>query len=318
MEDKRKELLKDNAILKLGSIKDGNLTFGDNVKIDEKDISKFVNLAHYYQQRATGQNPEWNTIGYRAMTLGRLAGMYKNWIPRTVQARYGKFSYNSQVDDYEWGRWLNYSNAVSSAWKDSWFKAIKTMMGFTDKEELITYAQAQYRKFTENAVENKKDFQEFLSEDDFVDRYISNIKNSTKELYIISSLAFVLLSGMLAGGEGDSDEEKAAKSFARFQIDRLRDEFTFYFDPSSFTSILGNSFPQLTYINNVLKIPIWELPKQVFGFLTGNEDIMDKAHPLKYVLKTVPVFSELSKWSTFIYPPLAKDLGIKPIGIRNF
>jgi hypothetical protein len=318
--NKKKELLLTSSILTLAKVKDGKLEIPS---ISEEEISKFVNLAQYYQSKATGQNPEWNTIGYKTLSLGRLAGMYKNWIPRTVQARLGNFKYNSQLDGYEWGRWLNFANAVSSTTKQGFMKGVSTLFGFGNKELLIEHAKESYLNFIKESREKKTNFQKFLSEEQFIEEYINNVQNTVKEMYVMTFMTILLASTLLDGDDDDSKEERAAKSFAKFQLDRLKDEFTFYINPSSFSSIAGSPFPIISFFNNVLKIPMWELPKQLLGF-TGDsagfefgEKWMEEAHPLKYVLKSVPVFSELSKYLTFLYPDLAKDLGIRPITIRN-
>ena len=49
-----------------------------------------------------------------------------------------------------------------------------------------------------------------------------------------------------------------------------------------------------------------------YALATGNEELAEKTHVIKYVMKTFPVANQALGILPIFYPELAKDLGIKP------
>jgi hypothetical protein len=52
-------------------------------------------------------------------------------------------------------------------------------------------------------------------------------------------------------------------------------------------------------------------PQQHFGFAIGDEQMMKKAHPLKYTFNVIPgLYQATNEVLPYVFPEVSKDLGI--------
>ena len=320
IESRIEQLNKEKGILTNTSLKDGKIEIAGLSKEKEDDsINWFKNLTQFYSSKTTGMTGRNDYIGYKGALMGRLMGMYRTWIIPTTKARLGSVKYNTNGDKYEWGRWISFGSAVAQTWKESWYKTAFTILGFGKKDALIKYAKEKYLSTFNSLDANNKIFtKEFLSEKEFVDKYLNDVNNTVNEFRFITAVFFALSFGILTPGDDDDEELKNLKLFAQFQMQRSLSGFTFYMNPNSFTDIVNNAIPAVSYINNVFKLVAKELPKEIIGQTFGPEEWADQAHPLKYFSKSVPLMSEILKYIPIISPDAAKDLGIQPVSYQSF
>lgn len=289
--------------------------------LNEEELrQKVIDYTQYYSKKATGENSQGDFYGFKAYMLGNIMGMYRNWIPRTVQARFGKFTYNGDIDSYEWGRWGAYASTFLQAGEESKLKVIKAALGFSSKEDLIKYATSKWYNIKEDLQRNNRelvDLEKVISEREFIDMYLENYRKTIQEFRMISGLLMVPLFGVMSPGPDDDDETKGLKAFISFQYERMYDEYSFYINPKSFTDILGNSIPAVTYVTTLMRATTNTFG-QTYYWVTQNEKGMEKTKPLKFWLKSVPVASQMMKYYSLYDPEFAKSLGIRPYTVKNF
>jgi hypothetical protein len=277
---------------------------------------KIRNLIQFYTQQITGEQSGDEMMLYQRQMLGKMMGMYRNWIPRTLTARVGKMDWNEKLHGYEWGRWGAYGSSVYESFKDKGgLNAMKFALGFAAKEELIKYAQSKYLMQKEVFEQQNRMLgpEGFIKENEFIKLYLNNYRKSIQEYRLITGMMILLTSGLLAAGEGDSPDEKAKKAMFRFHFDRLVDEFSFYVNPLSFTDIAGNAFPAASFYARFVKT-IMATIKEPF-LMAFNPEAAERNHVIKGWLRTIPVASEITKLLPIIDPELAKEYGIKPVSI---
>ena len=121
----------------------------------------------------------------------------------------------------------------------------------------------------------------------------------------------------MKGGDDDEPEEKSMKALIRRQIDRMSDEVGFFFNPTSIVDIAKNPFPIMMYINDFKNLTL-NLGKETFGlgmeglgFEERGEEIRDRAKPMKYLFKVLPVLKEIINYMPTFDSELGNDLGIK-------
>jgi hypothetical protein len=310
IENRIKEEIKTNGVLEKSNVVDGKLVI-DGLTDEDGAIQYFTNTVQYYSQKVTGMNPEWNAIGYKTSMLGRLTSTYRTWIPNTVAARFGKMKWNAQIQDYQWGKHLALWDAARQNYQQNAYKAAATVLGFTAKTDLINFAMAKYNELRQEMEENGKVIgDEFMDENEFIDMYMSNVNNTVNELRVAFGTLLLLSLGLFGGADGDDDRTKSLKKFARFQFDRMNDEFLFYYNPSSLTSILKTAVPAVSYLETMTRA-IGSIPKEFFDEDNSNNLI-------KNLLAPIPVASEFLRFMPLIDPETAKDMGIKQASVNNF
>jgi hypothetical protein len=113
----------------------------------------------------------------------------------------------------------------------------------------------------------------------------------------------------------DDDDDKYQKNYwkaAARTSDKLLDELTFYYHPGSAAQIAQGSFlPQISLLNNVVKFT-YHTGKAITGELAGNAEWTDKAHPMKYLLRSFPVAKPITDYAIpLLAPDLAKEMGVQ-------
>ena len=118
----------------------------------------------------------------------------------------------------------------------------------------------------------------------------------------------------LAKAAMPDDEDPRVKNQWKYFIkatDKLTDELSYFYDPTSpFNLISKGVFPSMSLLENYAKFTT-NFAKENFGIITGDEEMQDDAKPIKYLMKSFPISSQVSGLLPMFYPELSKDLGIK-------
>ena len=112
----------------------------------------------------------------------------------------------------------------------------------------------------------------------------------------------------------DDDEDPIVKNQYKYLLkatDKLTDELSYFYDPSSPFNLLSKGFfPSIGLLENYIKF-ISNFASENFGIITGDKEMQDDAKPIKYLMKSFPISSQASGILPMFYPALSKDLGIK-------
>jgi hypothetical protein len=122
----------------------------------------------------------------------------------------------------------------------------------------------------------------------------------------------LLIAMRLNAPDSDDDvETKGAYRWALRGLDKLTDELTFMYTPTSFTSILnGSVFPAVGILVEFQRFFTSVIEKLFFN-LIDDEEKAAKIHPSKYVFRMLPITKEAIQYLAIFNDDLAKEYGIR-------
>jgi hypothetical protein len=256
--------------------------------------------------------------------VGKSFMMFKNWIPRLVDVRFGDIKYNAGSDSYEWGRTRMVANFLGEG-------IITGIKNLTDavyaNDKGVEYMMALYEKKKETYERETGKTLE-MTPDEFIDLVRQNIKNQAVDL-----MMYLALTALFFGARAlapDDDDDKFAKNQHKFLmrvIDKVRDEVAYFYNPMGLINLSkGGVFPALSGIVTPGKTLINTL-NEMYGLSMGdgkglNGKSIDENYVIKYGLKSLPITSTLADTILLLFfPDVAKDLGMraqseaKPMGL---
>ncbi len=150
-----------------------------------------------------------------------------------------------------------------------------------------------------------------MTEAEFMDLVRKNIKAQLIDaLFMLSLFSFFIGLKALAPDDDEDENVKNAHKFLLRAIDKIKDELWFFYDPTSFTSLVSTGFPSISYINNVKKV-IVNFGKEIYAVSTGDDEAVEKNYVIKYLMKSFPISNQATQILPIFYPELSKDLGIR-------
>jgi hypothetical protein len=306
-DEKVQELLNEKGVMKLAKMENGRFVI-PGVDRMSKNIIENRRKIQQISKDALGNLSEddLRLINMNIMTKSMM--VFKNWIPRQVDVRFGQFKYNSASDAYEWGRIRTVVRFLVDNIKDN----KKGLMGLlkADEEGIRIIREAYEKKKKEHYIETGGEILE-LTEELFIDLVRQNIR-----AFALDLATALTLTSMLLGAKAymPDDEDEAVKNQYKFAVkamDKLKDEVLYFWNPSSAASLLKSGlFPSLTLIENGVK-SIENFFIEMFAISMGNEELEKDTKVIKYVMKTFPIANQVSGYLPMFYPDLAKDLGIQ-------
>jgi hypothetical protein len=300
-------LIEEKGVIKLAEMKNGEFVIPG---VDRKDES-VVELRRRVQQvskDALGNLSEDDMRLINMNIYGKSFMIFKNWIPRLVDVRMGNLRYNSASDAYEWGRMRNVFRIISEDVLGSLNNLTNTLEG-NDKgvefmRELYEKKKLDYETETGKTLE--------MSESEFMDLVRKNVKAQLVDAIFMLTI-FAIYLGLKANAPED-DEDEVVKNQYKFMLraaDKIKDELAYFYDPTSFTSLVSSGiFPSMSYINNFKKL-LTNFMKENYAIAIGNEKLEEKNYVIKYLLKSFTISNQAAGMLPMFYPELAKDLGIR-------
>ena len=304
-----KALLEEKGLAKLSTVDEsGNLVI-PNIERKSDTVIDFRRMVQQFTSDALGSLTEENRRLINMTVYGSSLMLFKNWIPRLVDVRMGDIKYNAGYDAYEWGRYrtvlrllttdilksMNSLTAAIGGNGDVWLKQIR---------ELYEAKSAEYYNNTGKELK--------MTESEFIALVNQNIKNQAIELAVLLTLQGIVFG--LKAAMPDDDEDPAVRNQWRYFMyvtDKLRDELSYFYDPTSLVNLLSKGmFPALSLIDNYKKF-ILNFLQEGYGLVLENDELVDDAKPIKYLMKSFPITNQMSFLLPIVYPELAKDLGIK-------
>lgn len=245
---------------------------------------------------------------YKRSIMWKSFFMFKNWIPRMFDVRFGSLKYSPGTNKYEYGRMRMLVNGVRNMGLSSISALTKLMRN--NAEPLVEIAKAEYKKKREAFVEELQELE--MTEAEFVDMYIKGIRSEMKELMLAASLMAILISmRVMAPDEDENPEMKGMYRWALRGLDKLTDELTFMYTPTSFTSILnGSVFPAVGILVEFEKF-FTSVVKKLFWTVVGNEEEANQEKILKHIARALPITKELIQYLAIFNDDMAKEYGIR-------
>ncbi|SEW21604.1 hypothetical protein SAMN05428988_3229 [Chitinophaga sp. YR573] len=278
----------------------------DGITRNSKTVADLRNNIQQFSKDALGNMSEDDISQYRMTLLGQSFMMFKNWIPRMADVRFGEFRYQIGTDSYEWGRVAMLFNALRHGILTGAKASIASLAG--KNEGLIDIARKVYLEKKRQAEATGRPFK--MTEADFVDMYVKGIRTQLKEVGLMMSMLGMLMFAKSEVPDDDDDRTTGVYKWLTRTLDKMTDELGFFLNPLSFTAIAnGSVFPSVQLINDIVRFTSGMTMESYF-LLIGDEKGAEKNKVMKYLFKTFPVSKELMTYVAMFNEDLAREYGI--------
>jgi hypothetical protein len=305
-EDRVKELQEIKSLSKVAKIENDKLVIPG---VDQEEIAKYRVKVIEYSRKLNGQMSRDNKADYRRDTILKSFMMFRNWIPKQISERTLDIQKNEQLDEWEYGRVRVFVKTWARLGMFNILKMRHILAGDEQGIEIMNSILEEKRiAYKEKTGEDLE-----ITDEEFYDLMRQELSRTVRELGLLFSTMAVLIAAKAAIPPEDEDPITANKyKFYIKVMSKIQDELSFYYNPLSFESMTrGSVIPGLGIAVRAEKA-ISDLRKEVQGQLTGDEDLMDKAHPTKRFLDLIPGPSQFqNEFLPLIDPELAKELGIR-------
>lgn len=308
-EPKVKLLQQTRALKKVAIINAKGYLEIPGIKRDSDDVAKYRSYMIQTGNNITGKMSDESKRLYTDDIIKRSFMMFKNWIVPLGEIRFSEFKYNKSLDKWDYGR-------TRLFWKTAAHLGIKNIARIKD----IVTATPKGIKIMDEILQRKKDdyFKKHgaeltITEQEWYDLMRGEIKRALRDASYALSLISMVLWAHIAAPPPDSDEQtqNLFKLLAK-NINKSADELWFYYNPTSFDSIVrGTVLPSIGVLTDAEKV-IEHTAKWVGGVAFENQKWIDAAHPTKALLNMFPISSQFaSEFLPAFYPDVAKELGIR-------
>jgi len=305
-ENRVKELQDTKSLSKIATVENDKLVIPG---VSQEELAKYRVSVIEYSRKLNGQMSRENKADYRRDTILKSFMMFRNWIPKQVSERTMDIQKNEELDEWEYGR----ARVFFKTWSHlglSKIGKIKDILagneeGIRIMDEILEEKRLAYKEKTGQDLE--------ITEEEFYDLMRKELSMEIRELGLLFSVMGIILAAKAAIPPEDEDPITANKyKFYIKVMSKIQDELSFYYNPLSMESITrGSIIPGLGIAVRAEKA-IADLRKEVQGQLTGDEDLIDKAHPTKRFLDLIPGPSQFqNEFLPLISPDLAKEMGIR-------
>ena len=306
-EEDVKRLIEEKGVLKVGEIVDNEFVIPG---VDRRSESVIV-LRRKVQQLTKDALGNMTDDSRRLIDMniyGNSFMMFKRWIPRLVDVRVGGLKYNSASDAYEWGRMRTVYGVIAKDVLGSLGNLRNTLVG-NEKgvefmREMWEKKKADYERETGKVLD--------MTESEFMDLVRRNVKSQIRDLMFFLVMIGLFLA--LKANAPDDDEDPAVKNQYKFMlraVDKLKDEIAYFYNPANLLQLVSRGlFPSAGLLKNFGKV-VENFMLEIFGLVLQNDEWVESATPIKYLMKQFPVSNQLVQYLPLFAPELAKDLGIK-------
>ena len=146
----------------------------------------------------------------------------------------------------------------------------------------------------------------------FMDLMQSNVNAFARDAMFLAALT-ALTFGMAAAAPDDDEDQliRNQYNYARKLADKIYDEVSYFYNPTSVLSLVGNGpFPSMSLLNNASK-GLFNSFKELYGLGVGDEELVEDTKVIKYLMRTFPFANQMVGYLPLVYPDMAKDLGIR-------
>lgn len=296
------------SIKELGDIAAENVKNGKefDMKLSEKGFTKFRGIVRAVGGDVKGQTSVEDGNAVNTYLAGSVLMQFKNWMPRIVRERLGRFRYRSATDTYEQGRYkvLADEARVEEGLTNILKNGLKT--GLLLAADAVTFGMGY--KMSPDVEGTKKLFTQYKQENidnieiqqmvlkDFVEMRRGQLRAAAGELRMILML---FASMLLLGMKGDDDEELYKKTWATRQLyntlRRTSTELGFTSSPSEFINLTRTSIPLSGLLMDASKA-LSNTIDVAMEDITGVEDKRDKTGRFYYTGPFIPGFKQLRRF----------------------
>ena len=307
-EQEVKRLIEEKGFMKLAKV-EGNELVVEGLDRKSDSVIELRRKVQSITKDALGNLSEDDIRKINLNIYGKSFMVFKNWIPRLIDVRFGNLKYNSATEAYEWGRTRNMFRLLTDDFVGSIDSLISSLGGndqkFVDQmKKLYEAKKADYERDTGKTLR--------MTQGEFVELVNANVRNQMTDFMFYLTLSALII-GAKAVEPGD-DDDKATKNRYKYMLrvmDKVRDEVAYFYNPTSFLSLTTSGiFPAISYLENFRKIFV-NFGTEMYALGVGDEELAKKTQVVKYLLKGFPIASQVDAALLMFFPDVAKDLGMK-------
>lgn len=277
--------------------------------VDNKALADYRLSVVEYGRKLSGLMSEDNKMGYRRDTILSSFMMFKSWIPKHVTTRAVDIHQNLALNQWEYGKTRLFAKVVITLG----MRRIGTIRDIIEGNEKGLQFLNEMLEKKKRAHFNKTGKNLTITQEEFYDLVRQELKNQMKELALLVGITAVVVKiNAMEPPEDATDKEKNQYKWFAKMFNKTYDEIMFYYNPLSFDSMTrGSIMPSIQLLGKVVRA-FSQLYKETEGHIIGDEEMIDKAHPLKYFLNLVPGAAQFqNEVLPYVHPELAKEMGIR-------
>jgi hypothetical protein len=325
IDEEIEELKKTRSINAVKKLEDGKLVIPGLDLSNVTELQRLTNLTRRISRNATGglSDSDLNRMGMNIWTKSMM--IFKNWIPKLVDTRFGEFrkvsdDFSVEIGEdglttgekYDIGRIRLFAYVLGTSIRDK-SSNIYNILSLNDKgletlDKMYEEFAEQYQKRTGKPLE--------MDRDEFIDMVRTNLRNQVKELSILLSMFGAMFA--LGFAAPDDDDDRADKNFHRYTervIDKFIGELSFFYNPAEFQKILsGSMFPAIGIFSDIGRFTN-HVTMEMTGLDTSNpeltaDQVRKKAQPIKNFGKMFPITKSLFTYGGILDADFAKEFDI--------
>ena len=307
IEKEIEEIKKTSSLPNLAKVVDDELII-EGFDLNSKDMLELRSKITLLQKEATGAMTANDRNRINMTLLGRSFMTFKNWIPPLVYRRFSALKEDPGLDTYEWGR----ARMVGKIMFNEPIKGLKRLIDiYQANDNGVSYMQTMLQRKREQYLKDTgKELQ--ITEEEFYDLMRQNVQSQMRDILFYMFLAGMFFAAKAAIPEaGEDDETRGFYIYGVRMLDKASDELAFYYNPLSFQQIAnGSILPSLGVLTDAYNI-MSSLAKESFGLVMQDDELVEKAHPTKYIMKAFPVANQMLQYLSIISPEFAKEHNIR-------
>jgi len=325
IDEEIEELKKTRSIDAIKKLEDGKIVIPGLDLTDVVELQRLTNLTRRISRNATGglSDSDLNRMGMNIWTKSMM--IFKNWIPKLVDTRFGEFrkvsdDFSIEIDEdglttgekYDIGRIRLFAYVIGTSIKGR-TSNIYNILSLNDKG--LETLNTMYDDFA-IAFEKRTGKPLNMDRDEFIDLIRTNLRNQIKELTILMSMFGAMMAlGFIAP---DDDDDRADKNFHRYAqrvVDKFIGELSFFYNPVEFQKILsGSMFPAIGIFSDIERFASHFI-METTGIDASNSElsvdqVRKKAQPIKNFGKMFPITKSLFTYGGLLDADFAKEFDI--------
>lgn len=307
IEDEINQIKKKSSLKAIAKIENDELVI-PGLERGSESVYDFIGKIHGTVRRATGGGTrESFRQANQNIWLGSMM-MFKSWLPRLMENRFGKLQKASDLQGYEMGRY----NAVLLQMANKKFvdkiRSLYDVATMNDRGVALLKEQyeEQRNKYKERTGEELE-----MTAKDYVLMQRDLIHSSVRDAMFMS-VFLSLVAGIGALGGDDDEDRSGSYKFIMNMANRFYKEMSLFYNPMEMYKIQdGGIFPAAGVVRDFLTLGK-ETTKTVTHLITQDEELEKNTKFLKSLTAPFPGSNMINMYFPLIAEEYAKELGYKP------
>lgn len=270
--------------------------------ITEEQFHKFRRKVKFLYSEMKGNSNTDDISTIKLTVLGQAVMMFRGWIPRMANERFGDLKHVGDLETWEMGKYKSFFNQTFNK------QIIPNIIRSISAGGVLGIGAGSInsKSVTQKAIQlyneaKAKNPGLKITQEEFVALHKQNLRSSALELQLILALTTLLMS--LKGPDDDKDPQR---KMGGKLLKRYIQELSFFVDPSSTGSLLKKPIPILSLGTDITGL-ISNFTGEVVGDVTGDKKMSQKNKPLRYLNRLFPVSSALENFWALTDPDYNKN-----------